>query len=546
MRDEVWRHIDHHWDMVVVGGGVTGAGILREAVRAGLRVLLVEQRDYAWGTSSRSSKLVHGGLRYLASGQLGLAWESVREREQLLDDAPGLIEPLGFLMASPRRLSYQAGLALYDLLARQWSHRYFRPDEFAMLAPNISKTDLHGGFRYNDAQTDDARLVLRLIFEAVAQGGQAINYVAAENLVWAGDQVVGVELCDVLTGERAEVRATVVVNATGAWADRLREQVGAEARLRPLRGSHLIFPAWRVPVAQALTVMHPLDGRPVFVFPWEGVTLVGTTDIDHESLLDDEPGISPQEASYLLAAVNHVFPSLHITPADAISAYAGVRPVIGSGKADPSKESRDYGLWEENGLLTVTGGKLTTFRSIARKVLKAVSERFPELEPVDPATPALDPVTVDLPRRLTGRYGDQAQALLGQAQTGELNPIPGTHTCWAELRWAAKHEQVVHLDDLLLRRTRLGLLLSNGGEAVIERIRAICQPELGWDDDRWAAELERYRTIWRRCYSLPDDIPECDIAPPVVRDTRRYLPWILVTVGLLLVLWRLRRITVKY
>ncbi|RMG77887.1 MAG: glycerol-3-phosphate dehydrogenase/oxidase, partial [Chloroflexi bacterium] len=488
-----------------------------------LAALLVEQRDFAWGTSSRSSKLVHGGLRYLATGQLGLTLMSVREREQLLEDGPGLIDPLGFLVAThkgdtPGRLTYGAGLAVYDLMALQWSHRYYSASDFQMLAPHINTENLQGGFRYGDAQTDDARLVLRVIQEAVADGGMAVNYTRAEGLVRDKMGVCGVILRDLQTNQTAEIHARVVINATGAWADHLRKEVGAEAKMRPLRGSHLIFPAWKLPVAQAITFLHPIDRRPVFIFPWEGVTLVGTTDIDHTAPLDDDPAISPEEVAYLMAAVVHQFPSRQVSLDDVIATYAGVRPVVGTGKDDPSKESRDYVIWQENGLLTVTGGKLTTFRTIALNALSAAADALPNMPELPDDTPVLDTVEDTLPawldvskrRRLVGRYGAQAAALVEAAQEDELQTIPGTTTLWAELRWAARMENVVHLEDLMLRRTRLGLLLPGGGESILPRIREICQPELGWDDSHWQAEQAAYLDLWRACYSLPsrDLIPD--------------------------------------
>jgi len=518
-RDYIWAQLGWPWDVLVVGGGITGAGVLREAARLGLRALLVEQRDFGWGTSSRSSKMVHGGLRYLKDGHLRLTWASVRERKRLLAEGPGLIDPMGFLIAtykgdSPGRWTFGAGLSVYDLLALQWSHRHYSAEDFQMLAPHICPEGLRGGYRYGDAQTDDARLVLRVIREAMADGGTALNYVRAEDLLIEGGQVVGARLQDGPTGRTAEVRARVVINATGAWADRLRGQVGQDPRIRPLRGSHLVFPSWRLPVAQAVTFLHPIDHRPVFIFPWEGITLVGTTDLDHDQPLDAEPTISPEEVAYLMAAVEAQCPALDLALSDVISTFAGVRPVIGSGECDPSKESRDHIICEEGGLLTVTGGKLTTFRRIAWDVLRAVRQRLPELPPFEEGQPVLNPVDLELPgaegleegvrRCLLGRYGADAPALVTVARPGELEPIPCTRILWAELRWAARAEGVVHLDDLLLRRVRLGLLLPEGGATHLPAIRAICQPELGWDDARWQAEEATYRELIRHCYSLPD------------------------------------------
>ncbi|MER2599110.1 MAG: glycerol-3-phosphate dehydrogenase/oxidase [Caldilineales bacterium] len=536
---ELWTNLAGDWDVIVVGGGITGAGILREATHQGLRALLLEQRDFAWGTSSRSSKLVHGGLRYLKEGKIGLTRASVRERQRLLAEGPGLIDPLGFLLTTyegdnPGRWTFRAGLTLYDLLALQWSHRQYSPQELRLLAPHISESGLEGGLQYGDAQTDDARLTLRVIQEAVAAGGTALNYAQAEALLRDDTgEVIGVRVRLVRApsdeahstpfppAPTRDLRARVVINATGAWADRLRADLGQPARIRPLRGSHLIFPAWRLPVAQAVSFLHPVDRRPVFIFPWEGVTLIGTTDVDHTAALDAEPCISPREVAYLMAAVQHQFPSLRITLADVLSTFAGVRPVIGSGQEDPSKESRDHVVWQEDGLLTVTGGKLTTFRLIARDALAAARQRLPQTAVTADDQPVLDPVDESLltgqfeldqasQQRLLGRYGPAAPAVLAAAQPGELARIPGTTALWAELRWAARAEAVQHLDDLLLRRVRLGLLLPAGGRALLPQIKAICQPELGWDDARWQQEEAAYLALWQRSYSLPAaaDIPD--------------------------------------
>jgi glycerol-3-phosphate dehydrogenase len=245
---------------------------------------------------------------------------------------------------------------------------------------------------------------------------------------------------------------------------------------------------------------------------------VGTTDVDHSDHLDEEPHITPGEVAYLMAAVESRYPSLALTLDDVLATFAGVRPVINTGKADPSAESRDHVVWLENGLLTVTGGKLTTFRLIALDALKAARVALPDMPKIDEDAPALNEVTEDLPgvlpeavrRRLIGRYGVDAAALVAAAQPGELGTIPNTNVLWAELRWAARSEGVVHLDDLLLRRVRLGLLVAEGGAALKARIQAICQAELGWDAERWAAEWQLYQKRWEANYSLPsrDAIPD--------------------------------------
>jgi glycerol-3-phosphate dehydrogenase len=512
-REQAPALLAQHWDVLVIGGGITGAGILLEAARRGLRALLVEQKDFAWGTSSRSSKLVHGGLRYLKEGKLGLTRESVHEREHLLRAAPGLVERQRFAFGDyagrkPGRRLFLLGLAIYDWLAGQRERHYYTADEFLMMAPNIARDGLAGGMCYTDAKTDDARLVLRVLQEARSHGAAALNYVAVGRLL-RGERVEGASVRDAISGRMHEVRARVVINATGAWARQVHGDGADKAaplpRLRPLRGSHLVLPAWRLPLAQAVSLMHPADGRPVFAFPWEGATVVGTTDVDHQGDLRHEAAITQAEFDYLMAMLHAQFPQLALTASDVVATYAGVRPVIDSGQADPSKEGRDHAVWVEPGLVTVTGGKLTTFRTIALDALRQAAPQLPGWhadlgpQPVFAATSR----TAGVSGRLAGRYGSAAADLLAAAQPGELEPIPGTETVWAELRWAARAEAVQHLEDLLLRRTRLGLLLREGGRQHLDRIRAICQGELGWNDQRWDAEATAYLALCKNHYSVP-------------------------------------------
>jgi glycerol-3-phosphate dehydrogenase len=442
------------------------------------------------------------------------------------------------------------------------AHRRYNPGEFQMLAPHLDKVGLRGGFRYGDAQTDDARLTLRVLHEGLASGGVAVNYMSVEGLLLENGLVAGVQLFDYVQHRRTDVHAKLVINATGAWVDRLRGEVNAPARIRPLRGSHIVFPGWRVPLAQAMTFLHPFDRRPLTVFPWEGVTVIGTTDVDHDAPLDQEAAISPAETSYLMAAMNYRFPELKLILEDVISAWAGVRPVIDTGKADPSRESRDHAIWEEHGLLTVTGGKLTTFRVMARDVLRVACKHLPGLAALDDTTLPLQPTRLDLPQtlqssvrqRLIGRYAEHAADLVAMAQPGELEPIPGTPVLWAELRWAAHAEAVVHLEDLLLRRTRLGVLLPDGGAVHLPQIRLICQGVLGWDDARWEVEESAYRTLLQTHYSLPprDTIPDWQAQLSTViekraqarqqRHSRRRRPFGLLSGAVLASILALRRV----
>lgn len=516
-REETWGQLDEKFDLVIIGGGITGAGILREAARAGLKALLLEQGDFASGTSSRSSKLVHGGLRYLKNAQIKLTYESVHEREHLLKEGCGLVMPLSFVMANFRGdkipgWAFGIGLTVYDIMALKWNHAALNPQGMRGLIPLLSTPEVASGFRYFDAQTDDARLVLRVIQEAVAAGGLALNYTRVEGLLKSRGRVCGVALRDLAPGKghTYEVHARVVINASGAWADEVRQMVRGRRRLRVLRGSHIFLPQETLPLTRAITFLHPADGRPVFIYPWEGVTLVGTTDVDHAPAPATDLAISREEQEYLLAAAQHVFPASGLTAADVRSTLAGIRAVVNTGRADPSKESREYVLWRERGLLTISGGKLTTFRLMAHTALRAVRGMLPRhaiprrtmrvFDP-PPAEGTLCAIPDHLRLRLLGRYGNNACNLMDAAGEGDLQPIADSLSLWAELRWAARSEGVIHLDDLLARRLRLNLTLARGGLDEMARIRRVAQPELGWDDTRWEAEEATYRQAWQDFYA---------------------------------------------
>ncbi len=507
---------DETFDLVVIGGGITGVGVAREAARRRLRTLVLEQRDFAWGTSSRSSKMVHGGLRYIAQGDIKLTRDALHERERLIVEAPYLIERLGYWFGHrkgkfPGPMAFGTLCAIYDRLAGIRDHRFANASEVLRRFRGFDDRALVGATRYTDSVTDDARLVLRALDEAVADGARAINYAKVRDLVREGEHVGGVVVEDVVGHRTFHVRARVVVNATGAWADKLRAPLVGESKVRPLRGSHLVFDAERLPVDEALVFQHADDKRPVFIFPWEGRTVVGTTDLDHREDLDVEPHIVDQELDYLLRGANAQFPDARLSRSDVLSTWSGIRPVVASGKGlDPSQERRDHVVWDDRGLVTVTGGKLTTFRLIALDVLRAC-EKHVALRVVDDGAPVYRPFDLacgahlsrDVRARVLGHYGFLAPRFLDEMPPHEIVPVPGTRTLWAELRWGARHERVAHLDDLLLRRTRLGNLLRRGGADHEERIRAIVQPELGLTNDAWSVEWRRYLEIVDRYYGLP-------------------------------------------
>jgi glycerol-3-phosphate dehydrogenase len=519
-REEILRKIRaENWDLVIVGGGITGAGIMREAVRRNVKTLLVEQRDFAWGSSSRSGQLVHGGLRYLKQGDVKLTYQSVSERESLLKELPGLVNPFGMMMAIYKkgwldRLIVRAALLTYDVMSRKFRKHTYSVSEMVRRFPGVREQDLECGLLFYESLTDDARLVLRVLQQAEDEGGIAVNYCRVTGLLKKNDMVCGVELEDKTTGEKLDAYAKQVINATGAWADILRGDVRKtnSKRMRPLRGSHLVFSAERLPVSQSIVMTHPTSKRPGFVFPWEGRVMTGDTDIDHTEDLNVEASITPDETDYLLENIQYHFPHLDITRKDIIASFSGVRPVVGSGKKDPSSESRDHVVWQEDGLLTVTGGKLTTFRLIALDALKAAQPllgELPDLDkkqrifpPLKDITPVSKELRPEIVARLQGRYGNRAEDLIAGAKTAELEKIPGTETLWAELRFAAQNEAVVHLEDLMLRRTRIALLLENGGRTILPEVRAICQPLLGWDDEKWCREEQDYLETWQRFYGV--------------------------------------------
>ncbi len=516
-RADTWNRLSEPWDLLVIGGGITGAGVLRQAVQAGLKTLLVDANDFSFGTSSKSSKMIHGGFRYLANKQYSVTRESVREREWMLKEAPGLVIPIGFYLpvysSYPLSLgAFRKGVIIYDLLAPKWDHRTVDADDLQTEFPGLNGKSLLGGMLYFDAGMDDSRLVIRVLREACREGGAVLNYTRAESLLRRIDGTVCGAVLRSADGKSAEVRAKVVINACGPWSDELRAEVGGEGHIRKLRGSHLVFARDRFPTREAVSLLHPRDRRSLFVVPFEGTTLVGTTDLDHPKDLEEssaEPFATSEEIAYLLEAANFLFPSLALTRADILSTFAGVRPTLQNGASDaPSKVSRRHALFQEQGLITITGGKYTIFRVMARQALEAALAQMG----CSPSVPkrrifnkvdlsALDSLEPASARYLAGRHGLETREVLAATQAGERESIPPLQNIWAELRWAAREEGVLYLSDLLLRRVRLGLLLPDGAAGVMERVRAIVQPELGWDDAEWQRELSDYRATWKKYYS---------------------------------------------
>ena len=512
------------WDMIVIGGGITGAGILREAARLGLKALLVERNDFASGTSSHSSKLIHGGLRYFVQGQLKMMRESLLARQHLLHDGPPLVKPIGYLHVIYKGdrvtpLIFETGIRTYALLHGHWKiHQRVNPSGIGLYSPGLSPKDLQAVFTFDESQTDDARLVLRVLREATTRGAMALNYTSAVGLLRdEHGQVNGILAQDSTQGDPVSLRARVVVNATGAWADGLRRQIGAPARLRPMRGSHLVIPGWRFRIGQITSFFHPENGRPIYCVPWKGVVLVGTTDVDQEMLGEnEEPHASAEEIQFLLSGLQARFPTLHFTWQDIQAVFAGLRPVADVQTSDPTKASREHMILYEAGLLTVAGGKLTTFHTMALETFEKLREHLPQIPKSQAESSALDPLP-DLPSDLPldsnlaldwlSRYGEASLDFLCAASLLERAHIHQEHSpSLADFRWAARHEAVRNLDDLLLRRTRLGLTAPRGGAAFLPRLRTILQEELHWSDLQWEEEVAHYLLYWKQMYGVPDEI----------------------------------------
>jgi glycerol-3-phosphate dehydrogenase len=522
------------FDLAVVGGGITGAGVALDAASRGYSVALVEKSDFAAGTSSRSSKLVHGGLRYLQNFDLGLVREALLERSLLVKLAPHLVTPLPFVVPTfegrrPDRM-LGVGLNMYDVMswrrgrdeAEEWSpdrHRTIDGAEVVDFIPALAERDPTAGYLFYDCQTDDARLVLTVLGEAERFGTLIANRCEVTGLVERGGRAAGVLVRDCLAGGEFELEAANVVNATGVWADRIRPQeLYAEEEvpvIRPSRGTHVTLPRELIDV-RAGAIVPAGGGRTVFVLPWLGRTLVGTTDNDYDGSVEHVPP-GEEDLAYLLEAVNGFF-GMELGPGDLSGAYAGVRPLISTG--DPKKSvdiSRKAELYEtSSGLITITGGKLTTWRRMAKLAVDRVVERegreapcrTHEIQLGMPAEPGELPeangVDDESRAHLARRYGHAANLVirlaavdpaLAQRISPELPDIA------AEAAFAVDHEQAHSVADVLLRRTRLGILdarrLCDPGAAGPVTVARAMAGQSGWDEARVRREIEDWYEVAR-------------------------------------------------
>ena len=523
--DQTWSFLDHNrdepWDIIIVGGGITGAGIALACTQQGYNTLLLEQNDYASGTSSRTSKMVHGGFRYFAQGDIKLTLQSAKEKEALIKQAPSLIKRTHFNFL-PRKGKFPSAslalplLKLYDNFADRKSCKKCSSEELQHKFPYLQDPKIDGGISYEDAIVDDSRLVLRILAEARSMGLVSLNYVKVGLLNTTAKKTTGVTATNIVCGSTISLNAKMVINATGVWADRLPKQ--KSVKIHPVRGSHIIVSHARLPLSEAISVVHHSDGRIVFLTPWEGATLIGTTELAHSNKMEEMPSISASELMYLLALTNRLFPKISLITDDVISSFSGVRPL--SSKASllsSNRKKRNHIIWQSHGLLSVTGGKLTTFRVIAQDTIKLINKTLGKKSKkafktvfTPPACSAeeLIPNNISLASRLIGQYGDDAITIVGEAREGELKTIATTPYTWAEVRWAIRHDSVIKLEDLMLRRTHLGNLLPQGGRKYLREIGQIVVQERGWTNLEWKQEAKGYLQHWAEKYGIPDQLDD--------------------------------------
>jgi glycerol-3-phosphate dehydrogenase len=510
---------DGVFDVLVVGGGITGAGVALDAVTRGLRTALVERDDFASGTSSKSSKLVHGGLRYLQQREVRLVYEALYERQRALENAPHLVRILPFLVplltrggVIDRRLARLLGTALwmYDLTGGvRIGKRHHRIDADTALAhmPSLARHHVAGAYVYYDAQADDARLTLTIARTAAAHGATIANHTVVRSLLKEGDRVVGARVD--AGGSELEVRARAIVNAAGVWSDDVRalDEGAHPASIRPAKGIHIAL-AWdkvRNDIAAIIPV--PGDTRMLFVVPWGDTTYVGTTDTDYDGPLDD-PTCTPADVDYLLAAINAVSEE-KLTPDDVVGSWAGLRPLLRAGRSTRTADlSRRHTVRvASSGVVTVTGGKLTTYRRMAADAVDAVladrgertrASRTKHLrlfggEGIAAPEAALEPSTHE---HLLGRYGTEAdvvRALVADDPTLGEPLVPGLPYLRAEARYAVQHEMARTLDDVLSRRTRARLLARDASADAAATVAALIAPDLGWSTAERDAQVAAYQ-----------------------------------------------------
>ncbi|MDQ3914128.1 MAG: glycerol-3-phosphate dehydrogenase/oxidase [Actinomycetota bacterium] len=521
---------DDPFDLLVVGGGITGAGIALDAASRGLSVALVERGDFASGTSSKSSKLVHGGLRYLEQGEFALTREASVERDLLRRLAPHLVEPIPFVLpVSDRwnRAKFGAGLWAYDALASFKNlkvHRHLDADETQRLVPAIPQGKVREGYLFYDCKTDDVRMVIAVLAEARRYGAVVANYAAVESLD-GGEAGCRASVRDRVSGTPFEVAARQIVVAAGVWGDRLEAMSSPEAtpRLRPSKGVHLVFRKDALPMTEAAAFIPDAERRRMlFVIPWHDAVLVGTTDTAYDGDLD-APRVELEDRDYCLAALNSTF-GVSLGPGDIAGAYAGLRPLVAARAGATADLSRRHAVYSiAPGITGITGGKLTTWRRMAKDAVDGVASELgagvkTKTQWIRLGSSDVPRLTAAVSRRaarlgipgpqvasLVRFYGDRALAVLDVAERdGLAQPlVPGGLPLAAEAVYCAGAEMAVHLDDLLARRTRLALTDPAAGTGAGSRAAALLAATLGWDEQARSAEVARHRDLVERERGVP-------------------------------------------
>lgn len=546
---------DETFDLIVVGGGITGAGVALDAATRGLSVALVEKRDFASGTSSRSSKLIHGGLRYLEQRDFSLVREALHERALLLETlAPHLVEAVPFLFPLRRkaweRAYVGAGVGLYDALAGRHAavprHRHLSRTAALELAPSLRPDSLVGAIRYYDARTDDARFVIALLRTAIANGALALAGMRVKSVSGYEDGLRTLSLEDTERGGEVIARGRVVVNATGVWSGELEKLAGVETpvEVRTSKGVHILIPRERIEADVALILR--TERSVLFVIPWGAHWIIGTTDTEWR-FDRDHPAASHADIRYLLDHVNVVL-SEPLDEDDIVGVYAGLRPLVSRDAADTTTLSREHVVRRPaRGLVTVAGGKYTTYRVMAREAVDAAAEELGE--PVDPSRTdqvpllgaeglhtarghvARDPVAAALGEvhleHLFGRYGALVTALLDliRERPHLARPIPGADSyLMVEAVYAVKAEGAMRLDDVLTRRTRISIEAADRGAAAAEPVAEEIAPILGWSAEETQAEVRRYleRLAAESAAGAEPDDEHADAVRTRVRDPRTF------------------------
>jgi glycerol-3-phosphate dehydrogenase len=542
------RLSNEDFDLLIIGGGITGAGLALDGAARGLRVALAEKRDFAAGTSSRSTKLLHGGLRYLEHFDFAMVREGLRERATLLRIAPHLAEPFRFLIPvyaqSGRNydhpLKMRLGLVFYDLLAGRFGiqrHKRISQEEALQLAPQLDDRGLKGAFVYYDCRTNDSRLVIEVIKSANQYGATIANYTSIAGFIKDTNQhIIGAHLRDEVIGESLDVKAKLIINATGVWMDNVRDldsqKTADSQRVRPSKGIHLTVSAERLQVTTAWLIPALKGHRFYFVVPWEGRVNIGTTDTDYQGD-KDVPCAETSEVQEILDAINAFFPTAKLQSADVISTWAGLRPLIGdpSAKSTTDVSRKEAVIESPDGLISIAGGKLTTYRLMAERgidlAVKRLKERFnfqtanelpttdlivsggeikrEEMEAKARKIVAQEVLGIEAARHILNAYGSEAQQVIeimkenNQLRQAIVKDLP---YLFAEVVYAVRHEMALTMADVLIRRTRLLLLEGKALLNVAPIVAELMANELQWDEDERQKQLAQFVLEYEREYAV--------------------------------------------